>query len=203
MTIGWVTSDDQRVPGLALRAPQAALLVIDWQERMAAAIPKEEHAAKLRNALILIKTATRLGMPIVVSEQYPKGLGPTLPAVNEALAPAGDAVRRFDKLTFSCAPAPEMAAALRATRRSHWIVCGMETHVCVFQTVRDLCDPAHDLIVHVAADACLSRRKADWKVGLGLMQQSGAIITCTETAVFDLLVKSGTPEFKDLSKLVK
>jgi nicotinamidase-related amidase len=202
MTIGWVTSDDQRVPGLALRPDQTALLVIDWQERMAAAIPKEEHAAKLRNALILIKAAARLGLPIVVSEQYPKGLGPTLPAVSEALAGAA-AVHRFEKLTFSCAPAPEMAAALKATKRSHWIVCGMETHVCVFQTVRDLCDPKHDLIVHVAADACLSRRKADWRVGMDLMRQSGAIVTCTETVVFDLLYKAGGPEFKDLSKLVK
>jgi nicotinamidase-related amidase len=202
MTMGWVTTE-QRTPGLVLRRETAALLVIDWQERMVAAMPKEEHAAKLRNALILIKAAARLGMPIVVSEQYPKGLGQTLPAVNEALAPCGDAVRRFDKLTFSCGPAPEMAAAIKATRRSHWIVCGMETHVCVFQTVRDLCDPAHDLIAHVAADACLSRRKADWKVGLDLMRQSGAIVTCTEAVVFDLLVKSGTPEFKDLSKLVK
>jgi nicotinamidase-related amidase len=166
-------------------------------------MPKEEHAAKLRNALILINTAARLGMPIVVSEQYPKGLGPTLPAVNEALAPLGDAVRRFDKLTFSCGPAPEMAAALKALRRSYWVVCGMETHVCVFQTVRDLCDPAHDLLVHVAADACLSRRKADWRVGMDIMRQSGAIVTCTETVVFDLLHKSGTPEFKDISKLVK
>ena len=202
MTIGWVTTE-QRTPGLALRREGSALLVIDWQERMAAAMPKEEHAAKLRNALILIKTAGRLGLPIVVSEQYPKGLGPTLPAVNEALAPLGEAVRRFDKLTFSCGPAPEMAAALKALRRSYWVVCGMETHVCVFQTVRDLCDPAHDLIVQVAADACLSRRKADWRVGMDLMRQSGAIVTCTEAVVFDLLYKSGTPEFKDISKLVK
>jgi nicotinamidase-related amidase len=202
MTIGWVTTE-QRTPELALRREGSALLVIDWQERMAAAMPKDEQAAKLRNAIILCKAAARLGLPIVVSEQYPKGLGPTVPALNEALAPLGDAVRRFEKLTFSCGPAPEMAVALKATRRSHWIVCGMETHVCVFQTVRDLCDPAHDLIVHVAADACLSRRKADWQVGLDLMRQAGAVVTCTEAVVFDLLVKSGTSEFKDLSKLVK
>jgi nicotinamidase-related amidase len=202
MTMGWVTTDDTRVPGLALRPDQTALLVVDWQERMVAAMPKEEHAAKLRNALILIKAAARLGLPIVVSEQYPKGLGPTLPAVNEALSGVAG-VHRFDKLTFSCGPAPEMAAALKAVRRSHWVVCGMETHVCVFQTVRDLCDPKLDLIVQVPADACLSRRKADWRVGMELMRQSGAVVTCTETVVFDLLHKSGTPEFKDLSKLVK
>src|SRR5512146_2944295 len=108
MTMGWVTTEDQRVPGLALRPAETALLVIDWQERMVAAMDQEEHAARLRNALILIKAAARLGMPIVVSEQYPKGLGPTLPAVNDALAGVAD-VHRFDKLTFSCGPAPEMA----------------------------------------------------------------------------------------------
>ena len=202
MTIGWVTTE-QRAPELALKAEKAALLIIDWQERLAAAMPQEEQEAKLRNALILCRMAGKLGLPVIVSEQYPKGLGPTVHPILEALAPLGDTVHRFEKLTFSCAPVSEMKEALRATRRGQLIVCGMETHVCVFQTVRDVCGPGYDLVVHVAADAVLSRRKADYKVGLDLMRQAGAVVTCTETVLFDLLGCAGTPEFKELSKLVK
>jgi nicotinamidase-related amidase len=201
MTIGWVTTE-QHAPELGLRRDGAGLLVIDWQERLAAAMDAEVQAAKLRNVVILCRAAARLGLPIVVSEQYPKGLGPTVAPVLEAL-PAGDSVRRFEKMTFSCAPAPELKQALAAFRRDQWIVCGMETHVCVYQTVRDLCWGGGDLVVHVVADAVQSRRKADWEIGLDLMRQAGAVLTCTETVVFDLLQRAGTEEFKELSKLVK
>src|SRR5690242_11534336 len=106
---------------------RTALLVVDIQERLAAVMPEEAMTQTVRNTALLIAAARRLGLPIVVSQQYPKGLGPTLPAIEQALAGA-DKLHRFDKLEFSAAPgAPNLG-------RDQWIVCGMEAHVCVFQT---------------------------------------------------------------------
>ncbi|HEY3352791.1 MAG TPA: isochorismatase family protein [Polyangia bacterium] len=198
--IGFVTTEN-RGPDLTLNRDRAALLVIDWQERLVPAMDPQVHEAKLRNAVILCQAAGRLGLPIVQSEQYTKGLGVTVAPLRDALAPLGDAVRRFEKNTFSCAPAPELQAALKSTMRTQWIVCGMEAHVCVFQTVRDLC--ARGLTVHVAQDAILSRRTDCFKTALGLMTTAGAVITNTETILFDLLGCAGTEEFKAISKLVK
>jgi nicotinamidase-related amidase len=151
--------------------------------------------------VILCHAAGRLGLPVVQSEQYPKGLGPTVPPVRDALAPLGEAVRRFEKNTFSCAPAAALQEALKSTGRTQWIVCGMEAHVCVFQTVRDLC--LRGLTVHVAQDAIVSRRKDAFETALELMRSAGAVITNTETILFDLLGCAGTDEFKFVSKLVK
>jgi nicotinamidase-related amidase len=200
MSIGFVQTE-MRGPELALSRDRAALLLIDWQERLVPAMPPAIHEVKLRNAVILCHAAARLGLPIIQSEQYVKGLGPTVAPLLEALAPLGEAVRRFEKNTFSCVPAPELQHALKATGRTQWLVCGMEAHVCVFQTVRDLC--SRGLTVHVAQDAVMSRRKDAWRTALGLMQTAGAVITSTETMLFDLLGCAGTEEFKAVSRLVK
>jgi nicotinamidase-related amidase len=200
MSIGWVTTEN-RGAELALMRQHAALLVIDWQERLVPAMPPEVHEAKLRNAVNLCQAAGRLGLPVLQSEQYPKGLGPTVAPIREALDALGPAVRRFEKTTFSCAPAPELQRALKELKRGQWIVCGMEAHVCVFQTVRDLC--AKGLVLHVAQDAVVSRRKDAWRTSLDLMRSAGAVVTNTETVLFDLLQRCGTDDFKFVSKLVK
>jgi nicotinamidase-related amidase len=164
-------------------------------------------------------------MPIVVSQQYPKGLGGTMPAIEAALAQATD-VHRFDKMEFSAAAAPAFTALRDKLKKEppkrsdllqmassalerlvggdghQWIVCGAETHVCVYQTVRDLMS-ATNASVHVVADAVCSRTKANWKIGLDLAQQHGATLTSTEACVFDLLGRAGTDEFKAMSKAVK
>lgn len=189
---------------------RAALLVVDVQERLAAVMSPEVLAPLLRNTQILIATAARLGLPIVVSEQYPKGLGPTVPELTSALAAAegeGADVYRFEKLEFSAAassafqalPPAEKIGALMT--REQWLVCGMETHICVYQTVRDLVGPATG--VHVIADAVCSRTKGAWRTGLELARAVGALVTCTETVVFDLLGHAGTDEFRELSRLIK
>jgi nicotinamidase-related amidase len=148
--------------------------------------------------------------PIIVSQQYPKGLGQTVPALAEALAAAerhGAPVFRFDKVEFSVAKndtfhtlAPaEMAGGMM--QREQWIVAGMETHVCVYQSVRDLIIPTS--AVHVVTDAVASRTKANWKIGVDLCRESGARVTSTEVVVFDLLQRAGTEQFKLLSKQIK
>lgn len=189
---------------------RACLLVIDIQERLVPAMPPESAERVIKNTSILINAAATFALPIVVSQQYPKGLGPTVAPVADALADAeqrGSAVHRFDKVEFSAAqwsgfhdlPPAQLTGALMA--REQWIVTGMEAHVCVYQTVRDLVGPA--CAVHVVSDAVSSRTKANWRIGLDLMRETGARITSTEVVVFDLLKKAGTEQFKALSKTIK
>jgi nicotinamidase-related amidase len=156
----------------------------------------------LRNTAILIQAADQLGLPIIVSQQYPRGLGPTAAAVEEALASARR-VHRFDKLEFSAAAAPAFATLDLGTDagRDQWIVCGMETHVCVYQTARDLV--ARGWATHVCADAVSSRTPLNWELGLRLMERAGAVVTSTEVCVFDLLGRAGSDEFRALSKVMK
>ena len=141
-------------------------------------------------------TAGELGIPVLATEQYPKGLGPTLPALREVLPSAP-----LQKMHFSCAPDPGFAAALEAMRRRQIVIAGMETHVCVFQTARDLV--AQGLEVQVCADAVASRSQEHRRVGLDLCREAGALVTTAETAIFDLLGQCGTPQFKKVSALVK
>jgi nicotinamidase-related amidase len=189
---------------------RACLLVIDIQERLVPAMPPAIAEQVIRNTSVLINAMATFSLPIVVSQQYPKGLGPTVAPVAEALADAekrGAPVYRFDKVEFSAAqaevfhtlPPAQLTGALMA--REQWIITGMEAHVCVYQTVRDLVGPA--CAVHVAADAVSSRTKGNWRIGLDLMRETGARITSTEVVVFDLLKKAGTEQFKALSKTIK
>lgn len=177
---------------------RTALLVVDVQDRLVAAMPAEVAATVVRNTTILIEAARRFTMPIVVSQQYPRGLGPTVPAIESALAGVAH-VHRFDKLEFAATACAELTALV--PELGTWIVCGMETHVCVYQTARGLV--ALGCTVHVAADATASRTKASWRTGLALADKAGAIVSSTEACVFDLLGRAGGDDFKALSKLVR
>jgi nicotinamidase-related amidase len=183
-----------------LSRARAALLVVDIQERLAPAMPPDVLERVVRNARILIEAARRLGLPIVVSQQYPKGLGGTIAAIEEALVGAPN-VHRFDKLEFSAAAAPDFAALAPKLARDQWIVCGMEAHVCVYQSARGLVGRGY--AAHVAADAVCSRTKANWQVGVALIERAGAVVTSTEVCVFDLLERAGSEDFKALSKAIK
>ena len=186
------------VTGLDRR--RAALLVVDIQDRLLPVMPDDALAEVLRNTAILIAASAQLGLPIVVSQQYPRGLGATARSVEDALAQARG-VHRFDKLEFSAAAAPAFAALAPGLARDQWIVCGMETHVCVYQTARDLVARGWD--VQVCADAVCSRTAANRELGLGLMARAGAIVTATEACVFDLLGRAGSDEFRALSRVIK
>ncbi|MCE9577475.1 MAG: isochorismatase family protein [Deltaproteobacteria bacterium] len=185
---------------LALSPRRAALLVIDLQERLVPAMPPAIAERVIANTRIAIAAAARLDMPIVVTEQYPKGLGPTVAPIEEALA-AAPVVHRFDKLAFSACSTDAFAALWPALRRDQWLVAGMEAHVCVWQSVRDLRGKAAH--VHVLTDAVSSRTKANWRIGTGLSAAAGAHLSSTEVALFDLLGRAGTDAFKALSKLIK
>jgi nicotinamidase-related amidase len=183
-----------------LSRTRAALLVVDIQDRLLPSMAEAARAGVLHNTQILITAADRLGLPIVVSQQYPRGLGPTTKPIEDALATARG-VHRFDKLEFSAAAAPGFAALAPTLGRDQWIVCGMESHVCVYQSARDLV--ARGWAAHVCADAVCSRTGMNWELGLRLMERAGAIITSTEVCVFDLLGRAGSDEFRTLSKVIK
>jgi nicotinamidase-related amidase len=186
---------------LAIDPARAALLIIDIQERLAAAMPEAARVQAERNVAILTEAARRFHLPVVASEQYPLGLGPTTPAVAEALAALGDQVHRLEKLEFSVCDAPAFTPIWNQLRREQWIVAGMETHVCVYQSVRHLVD--RGATVHVPVDAVVSRTPTNHQVGLGLIERTGAIPSSTEVIVFDLLRRAGSDDFKALSRLIK
>jgi isochorismate hydrolase len=181
---------------LALDRADALLLIIDVQDRLVTAMPQEGLAQLQKNASVLIRAARRLELPVVATEQYPKGLGRTVPALRELLSDTP-----MEKVEFSCGASKPIARHILATGRRQIIVAGMEAHVCVFQTVRDLLRGG--FAVFVAQDAVLSRTEANREVGLRLCEKSGATLTSTETVLFDLLGVAGTAEFKELAPLIK
>lgn len=185
-----------------LSRSRAALLVIDIQERLCAAMPQDAVERVVRSTGILLEAARRLHLPVVVTEQYPKGLGPTVAALEPALAAIEPAhLHRFEKLEFSSAAAPAFAGVASAIGRDQWIIAGMETHVCVLQTARDL--RRRGAAVHLVTDAVSSRTKANFRVGMAQLRALGVVETSVETVVFDLLGKAGGDDFKALSKLIK
>jgi len=180
---------------------RAALMVVDIQERLARAMAPGELAGCERNIVALLAMAARLRVPVVVSEQYPQGLGRTIAALEVALAEPGLTVERFEKIDFACDRAPAFADIDRRLGRDQWILVGMEAHICVYQTARGLA--ARGAQVQVPADAVLSRTAANLQRGLSLIERTGALVTTTETVVFDALTRAGTDDFRALSRLLK
>lgn len=172
------------------------LVVIDWQVRLCAAMPEAVVERHTRNVTHLLKLAAALGLPVVATEQYPRGLGPTTDPVAEHLAGP-----TLAKTKFSAWRDPAARAAIEATGRRRWVVVGIETHVCVYQTVRDMVAAGH--AVHVPADAAISRAKANWQSGLALCAAAGALVSNTETVLFDLLGEGRGDAFKMVSRLIR
>lgn len=175
-------------------ADHSALLIIDIQERLAAAMPGERVARVVNRAKAAIEGAKALGMPIAVTEQYPRGLGPTLAELAQAI-PGFAPVEKLEFNAFTPVVRQKLAP------RPSVLVVGMETHVCVFQTVRALKEAG--LTPYLAADAVLSRNEADYQMGLSLCREAGAQMTTVEAALFDALGRAGTPQFKAVSQAVK
>lgn len=175
------------------------VLVVDVQEKLAAAMPEDALATLVKNAGILLDAAKALGVRVLASEQYPKGLGPTVPALAEKLHAIG--VTPMAKTTFDACSDLAIARALSDIDPRAVVVVGMESHVCVFQTARELVKRGYS--THVVADAVTSRREENRRLGLSLCERAGAIITSTETVAFDLLGQAGTDAFKVVSKLVR
>lgn len=175
----------------------SALLLIDWQERLYAVMPEERREAARGQAENLRWLAGELGLPALATEQYPKGLGPTLPALRLQ--------ETTEKLTFSAMQAEGFAARLAAvlppSGPRNVLVSGMETHICVAQSCRDLLEQGYT--VWLVADACLSRRELDWQLGLERARADGARVVSAEAALFELIGRAGTPVFKELSRRIR
>ncbi|WP_437676229.1 isochorismatase family protein [Sorangium sp. So ce131] len=178
-----------------------ALVVVDVQEKLAAAMPAPQLEALTRAATLLIEAARRLGAPVLATEQYPAGLGPTLRPIADRLAQASAPV--ISKVEFSACDAAEFdrAWAKLAPAPRAAVVVGMEAHVCVYQTARDLA--ARGMLVHVPLDGVASRRDDHRLAGLDLCRAAGATLTTAETIVFDWLRVAGTDDFKHLAKLIR
>jgi nicotinamidase-related amidase len=176
---------------------KAVLVVIDVQEKLCVAMDHKVLHRLTRNIGILLETAVEMKLPVLGSAHYVKGRGGNLAELNEKAATAPC----IEKMTFSCCGSSEFVDAIKATGRTQVIVTGMETHVCVLQTVIELRDAGFE--VHLVKDAVMSRSKQNWQTAIEAMTLTGAVPTCTESAMFQLLRVAGTEEFKKLSKLVR
>ncbi len=180
---------------MLIQAERSALLVIDLQERLVPAM--HDPAAAVANAVILLRAAARLGVPVLLSEQYPTGLGPTMAAI-AALAPPESIVA---KVHFSCLDDSTYLERFNAFGRQQAVICGVEAHVCVLQTALGLKESGHDCAV--VADAVASRAPASKEAALGRLRQAGVEVVTAEMVVFEWLAKAGTPEFKEVSALIR
>jgi len=182
-----------------LEPTTTALLVVDIQEKLAPAMDGESFTRLVRGTDLLLSAAQLLGAPTIATEQYPKGLGATIDALMGPLEAAH--AERVPKMSFSCMDAPEVARFLAHVAPRAVVVAGVEAHVCVFQTVRDLTSRGFE--VHVPHDAVASRKPADRDAALDLMRRAGAFVTTSETVVFDWLRRAEGDAFKALSKKMR
>jgi len=180
---------------MLIQADQSLLLLIDVQARLLPAMV--DPGGAVAGCAKLLKAASRLGVPILASEQYPKGLGPTVPEL-AALVPAG---ATLPKMTFSCADEPAIDARIAASGRRTLVLCGIEAHVCVLQSAIGFRARGYD--VAVALDATSSRRAGDRDLAAHRLRQAGVVVAGVEMVLFEWLVRAGTPEFKDVAALIK
>lgn len=176
---------------------QAVLIVVDVQDVLMKQMNQEVGKNVIRNIRILLAFAKEMAIPVLITEQYPKGLGKTVPEIKMELG----SILPMEKVSFSCCGVETFNNKLNRSGRKQIILTGIETHVCVLQTADDLIRKGHE--VHVVADAICSRRKLDWGIGLRWMEKRGAMISTTEIIAFQLLKEAGTEEFRELSKLLK
>jgi nicotinamidase-related amidase len=189
---GGMSQPYMRSPEL-MSAADSALLIVDVQEKLMPLIPGQ-HVI-IWNIRRLLDGAGILGVPVHATEQYPRGLGPTVPELAARLASP------LAKTAFSSVACPEIVSALDAAGRHKVLVAGIEAHVCIQQTVLDLL--AGGFRVYVAVDAVGARHDVDYQTALRRMDSCGATLTTTEAALFEWCQQSGTPEFKQISALVR
>ncbi len=180
-----------------LQPDECVLLVVDIQEKLLPPIFNREQL--VRNSQLLVRLANILQMPVLASTQYSRGLGSTVPEI----ASLFDGVTVHDKLQFGCFNNDDFCGAMKMLpgQRNTVLVCGMETHICVMQTVLGALNRGY--IAHVASDAVGSRTESNWKIGLHRMEAAGAVISSTEMMMYELMKASGTAVFKEMLKHLK
>jgi len=186
------TVDYAEVVRRPLEAERCALLVVDIQEKLLPPIFQKDQL--VRNSKLLIRAAGMLKIPAVMSTQYAKGLGKTVPEL-ASLLPETEAI---DKDRFSCFGSEDFCTLLKRLpgNRNTLLLCGMESHICVMQTA--LAALREGYVVHVASDAVSSRTEWNWKIGLERMRAAGAVISSTEMMIYELMRSSSSPAFKDM-----
>ena len=185
-----------------ITAHSSFLLMIDMQERLLPAIFNKEEITK--NATLILKAARELSVPAIVSEQYPKGIGATIPELKD-LIPEGSTM--MEKEEFSCCSAPTFGDAFlnlnfNSGTKDTVILFGVETHICVLSTAMQLLEK-YNLNVVIAADACGSRTEKNHTLALEAAKSIGCLVVPTETVIYQMLEKAGTPQFKALQPLLK
>lgn len=170
-------------------------VIIDYQEKLVPMVWRSEEITA--NARLLIEAAPIYGIPIIYTEHYPKGLGSTVPEIMDLLSNA----ERFEKVVFSAFGSKEFSKKLEELGATTLVVMGIESHICVSQTVHDAIDRGY--AVHVISDAISSRKELNHWVGLGKMKEAGAVISSAETALYEIQYQAANTEFKQLLKLVK
>ena len=180
-----------------LQPQDCVLIVVDIQEKLLPPIFNKDQL--VRNSQLLIRLARITGLPLIATTQYSKGLGGTVSEIASLL----DGAPNFDKLEFSCFGSDQFCGAMKALpgNRNTVLVCGMEAHICVTQTVLGALNRGY--LVHVAADAVGSRAESNWRIGLKRMEAAGAVISSTEMMMYELMRASGTPVFKEMLKHLK
>jgi len=180
---------------MLIKAERSCLLLVDVQARLAPAVPDAETV--VRNCATLIQAARRLEIPVLASEEYRAGLGVTVSPLIEALGED----ERYEKLHFSCADDPGIAAALGSLGRDQVVIAGLETHVCVLQSALGL--KAAGYVPYVVADATASRSEANRSLAINRLRRGDVGIVSVEMVLFEWLSIAGTPEFKDVLRLIK
>jgi nicotinamidase-related amidase len=178
-----------------LRKDDALLVIIDIQTKLLKVIFERERLVS--SCRKLIQAARLLEVPMVMTEQYPKGMGPTDPEISQLIANP----EAIEKVSFSCCGMEDFNHRIAGFGKKQILVIGIEAHVCVLQTVHDLLHQGY--FVHVPYDAVSSRKEGDYTNALDRMRQAGAVVGSVESAVFELLEKAGTPIFRQVSKLIK
>jgi nicotinamidase-related amidase len=196
-TITPETTDYAEIARRPLNPDQCALIVIDIQEKLLAPIFEKERL--VRNSQLLIRLAGILKIPTLLSTQYSKGLGKTIPEVASLLPE----VQPVEKVVFSCFGSDVFCSAVKRLpgNRNTLVLCGMESHICVAQTA--LAALREGYLVHVASDAVSSRTEWNWKVGLERMRSAGAVISSTEMVMYEALGSAGTSDFRAMLQYIK
>jgi isochorismate hydrolase len=174
------------------------LLIVDVQTQLGQAMPSKVLNRVVSNTVLLTRSAGLLDLPVLFSEQYPKGLGPTVPEILNALPESSQA---FEKTSFSCMGADGFATAVESSGRRQFIIVGMEAHVCVLQSALDLI--ANDIEVYVVEDAICSRRLENYQNALDRMRQSQVKIVSAESVIFEWLVDSTHAQFKPIQAMLR
>lgn len=181
---------------------QSQLLIIDIQERLASAMPADVIEKVARNSNILLQAATELNIPVIHSEQYPAGLGNTLPAVTENIPEEKTGlIHSLTKTCFSCADAEGFNNLLAKQKRQQIIITGIETHICVLQSAIQLQRLGYN--IYIVEDAVCSRKKLHHKNAIKRLRQNGIVISNVESVIFEWLRDAAHPKFKTLSALIK